>query len=120
VFAVTDAFSDTAVVLALAAIVAFIALRTRQPLIVAFIGFAFLLFLVGLKLDVALVKSTGKVALYAGVGQIAFTAALGFVLSFVLGMSALAALSVADHRWLEGAAEEGCIAIIMGQDPHES
>jgi Kef-type K+ transport system membrane component KefB len=95
VFAVTDAFSDTAVVLALAAIVAFIALRARQPLIVAFIGFAFLLFLVGLKLDVALVKSTGKVALYAGVGQIAFTAALGFVLSFVLGMSAQTALYVA-------------------------
>lgn len=120
-FAATDAFSDTAIVLGLAAVVAFIALRARQPLIVAFIGvgvlvgpsaldlvqgagttellaeigIAVLLFLVGLKLDVALVKSTGKVALYTGVGQIVFTAALGFVFSFALGMSAQTAIFVA-------------------------
>lgn len=120
-FAATDAFSDTAIVLALAAVVAFIALRARQPLIVAFIGvgvlvgpsaldlvqgaettellaeigIAVLLFLVGLKLDVALVRSTGKVALYTGIGQIVFTAALGFVFSFALGMSAQTAIFVA-------------------------
>lgn len=120
-FAVTDAFSDTAIVLALAAVVAFVALRARQPLIVAFIavgilvgpsaldlvegaetttllaeiGIAVLLFLVGLKLDVSLVKSTGKVALYTGVGQILFTAIFGFIFSFLLGMSIQTAIYVA-------------------------
>jgi len=121
VFAVTDAFSDTAIVLALAAVVAFIALRARQPLIVAFIavgilvgpsaldlvegaestellaeiGIAVLLFLVGLKLDISLVKSTGKVALYTGLGQVFFTSAIGFLLALVLGMSAQTAIYVA-------------------------
>jgi Kef-type K+ transport system membrane component KefB len=121
VFAVTEAFSDTALVLAIAAVVAFIALRARQPLIVAFIavgilvgpsvldlvdgaestqllaeiGIAILLFLVGLKLDITLVKSTGKVALYTGLGQVFFTSAIGFVLAYFLGMSVTVALYVA-------------------------
>ena len=100
---------------------AFVALRARQPLIVAFIavgilvgpsaldlvegaestellaeiGIAVLLFLVGLKLDISLVKSTGKVALYTGLGQVFFTSAIGFLLALVLGMSAQTAIYVA-------------------------
>jgi len=119
--AVTEAFSDTAIVLAIAAVVAFLAVRAKQPLIVAFIavgilvgpsvlglvdgseptallaeiGIAVLLFLVGLKLDVQLVKNTGKVALYTGLGQVFFTSVVGFGLSLLLGMSVTVAMYVA-------------------------
>jgi Kef-type K+ transport system membrane component KefB len=118
---VGDTFGTTALVLAVAAVVAFLAQRARQPLIVAFIGvgilvgpsvlnwvsdaeplelfaeigIAVLLFLVGLKLDVKLVRTTGKVALTTGLGQVFFTSGVGFVLAFVLGMSATVALYVA-------------------------
>jgi Kef-type K+ transport system membrane component KefB len=118
---VGDTFATTALVLAVAAVVAFLAQRARQPLIVAFIGvgvlvgpsalnwvsdaeplelfaeigIAVLLFLVGLKLDVKLVRTTGKVALTTGLGQVFFTSGVGFVLAFVLGMSATVALYVA-------------------------
>jgi Kef-type K+ transport system membrane component KefB len=118
---VGDTFATTALVLAVAAVVAFLAQRARQPLIVAFIGvgilvgpsalnwvsdaeplelfaeigIAVLLFLVGLKLDVKLVRTTGKVALTTGLGQVFFTSGVGFVLAFVLGMSATVAVYVA-------------------------
>ncbi|MEY3806471.1 MAG: hypothetical protein RIR69_1283 [Actinomycetota bacterium] len=119
--AVTDAFSDTAIVLAIAAVVAFVAVRAKQPLIVAFIavgvlvgpsvldlvdgnestallaeiGLAVLLFLVGLKLDIQLVRETGKVAFFAGLGQVFFTSLVGFLLSLLLGMTITVAMFVA-------------------------
>ena len=119
--AVGDTFTTTALVLAVAAVVAFIAHRARQPLIVAFIavgilvgpsalnwvsdneplelfaeiGIAVLLFLVGLKLDIQLVRTTGKVALATGLGQVLFTSLAGFGLAFLLGMSATVAAYVA-------------------------
>ena len=117
----TSTFGVVAAVLAVAAVTGFIANRARQPLIVAFIGvgvivgpsglewvqdaepvellaeigIAVLLFLVGLKLDIQLVKTSGKVALITGLGQVVFTSAIGFVLALVLGMSATVALYVA-------------------------
>jgi Kef-type K+ transport system membrane component KefB len=116
-----DAFAITAAVLAVAAVVGFIANRAKQPLIVAFIavgiivgpsvldwvsdteplelfaeiGIAVLLFLVGLKLDIHLVRTTGKVALITGLGQVLFTSVVGFGLAYVLGMSVTVALYVA-------------------------
>ena len=116
-----EQFGSIALVLASAAVVAFIAHRARQPLIMAFIvvgilvgpsafgwvnqseplelfaeiGIAVLLFLVGLKLDVDLVRSTGRVALLTGLGQIVFTASIGFALALLLGMSATVAMYVA-------------------------
>ncbi len=119
--AATDAFASLAVVLAIAAVMAFTAVRARQPLIVAFIavgvlvgpsvlglveevettsllaevGIAILLFLVGLKLDVALVRSTGRVATWAGLGQIAFTAGVGMILALVLGFEMRTSLYLA-------------------------
>ena len=116
-----DTFTTTALVLAVAAVVAFAAHRARQPLIVAFIGvgilvgpsalglvtdneplelfaeigIAVLLFLVGLKLDLKLVKTTGKVALATGLGQVFFTSLIGFGLALALGMSATIAAYVA-------------------------
>jgi Kef-type K+ transport system membrane component KefB len=116
-----DTFALTAIVLAVASVVGFLAIRARQPLIVAFIlvgivvgpsvlgwvseaeplklmaeiGIAILLFLVGLKLDIHLVRTTGKVALITGLGQVFFTSVVGFGLAVLLGMSATTALYVA-------------------------
>ncbi len=98
-----------------------IAIRLRQPLIIAFIivgvmvgpsgfhwvsaasetetlasmGIAVLLFVVGLKLDVNLIKSVGPVALYTGIGQIAFTSIIGFGLAIGLGLDTMSAGYVA-------------------------
>lgn len=119
--ATTDTFTTTAVVLAIAAVLAFAAHRARQPLIVAFIavgilvgpsafdlvneteslelfadlGIAILLFLVGLKLDIHLVRRMGKVALATGLGQVAFTSIFGYFISLLLGMESREALFVA-------------------------
>ncbi|MCY7412629.1 MAG: cation:proton antiporter, partial [Salinibacterium sp.] len=116
-----DTFGLTAAILALAAAVAFLAHRAKQPLIIAFIlvgivvgpsvlgwvdevkplelfaeiGIAILLFLVGLKLDVNLIRSIGTVALLTGLGQVVFTAAIGFGLALLFGLEPVAALYVA-------------------------
>lgn len=116
-----DAFTLMAAILAVAAVVGFLANRARQPLIVGFIavgiivgpsvldwvsdtepielfaeiGIAVLLFLVGLKLDLHLVRTTGKVALITGLGQVAFTSIIGFGIALLLGLSTTAALYVA-------------------------
>ncbi|TFD33483.1 cation:proton antiporter [Cryobacterium cryoconiti] len=116
-----DPFATMAAVLTVAAIVAFIAHRARQPLIVAFIlvgvivgpsllgwveekgtlellaeiGIAILLFLVGLRLDIRLVKSIGRVALVTGLGQVLFTSLVGFGLALLFGMPVVVAAYVA-------------------------
>lgn len=100
-------FTLFAAVLAVAAVVAIITVRLRQPLIIAFIGvgilvgpvglgwveggeeadvlaelgIAVLLFLVGLKLDIRLIRATGTVALATGLGQVMFTSGVGFFLA---------------------------------------
>ncbi|HVM53405.1 MAG TPA: cation:proton antiporter family protein [Acidimicrobiales bacterium] len=114
-------FHQIAAVLFLAAAVGVAARRLRQPLIVAFIltgllvgpsglgivrgqeeitvladiGIALLLFVVGLKLDLHLIRSVGPVALAAGLGQVAFTSVIGFGIALVLGLSTTAAAYVA-------------------------
>jgi Kef-type K+ transport system membrane component KefB len=110
-----------AAVLGVAAAVGFVANRLRQPLIVAFIavgilvgpagtgwvqdneplelfaeiGIAVLLFLVGLKLELRLVRTTGPVALVTGLGQVAFTSVIGFFIGLALGLDRTTALYVA-------------------------
>jgi len=114
-------FSEIAALLALAAAVGALALQLRQPLIVAFIfvgllagpsalgwvhahdeidllaqlGVAVLLFVVGLKLDLKLVRHLGPVALATGLGQLAFTIVFGFILALALSMDWVKALYVA-------------------------
>jgi len=114
-------FYEVAALLMLGAAAGLVALLLRQPLIVGFIGagilagpavldvarsdehikllselgIAVLLFLVGLKLDVGLVRSLGAVALATGLGQVAFTAGIGFLLCLALGLDPLASLYVA-------------------------
>jgi Kef-type K+ transport system membrane component KefB len=118
---VHDEFTTFALIMGLAAVAGLVANRLRQPLIVALIaigvlagpaglgwvsggdelellarlGIALLLFLVGLKLDVHLIRTTGPVALATGLGQVAFTSGIGFLIALGLGMSATTALYVA-------------------------
>lgn len=116
-----SAFSQIALILLVAAVVGFFAHLARQPLIVAYIfvgillgpaflglvsageeiellaklGIAILLFLVGLKLDLALIRSTGVVALATGVGQVVFTSVIGFLIVLALGFDWVPALYIA-------------------------
>lgn len=114
-------FYEIAALLVLAATAGFIGLLLRQPLIVSFIavgilagpsaldivrsdeqidllaelGIAVLLFLVGLKLDLKLVRTLGPVALLTGLGQVAFTTIFGFAIGIALGFDAVASLYIA-------------------------
>ncbi|MDJ0514460.1 MAG: cation:proton antiporter [Methyloceanibacter sp.] len=114
-------FYEIAALLVLAAGVGFLGLMLRQPLIVSFIavgilagpsvlgiarsdeqidllaelGIAVLLFLVGLKLDFGLVRTLGPVALVTGLGQVVFTTIFGFFIGLALGLDTRTALYVA-------------------------
>ena len=117
----SEIFYEIAALLAVAAVIAGLGLRLRQPLIVSFIavgllvgpagldwvssadqvdllsklGIALLLFVVGLKLDLHLIRTTGPVALATGLGQVLFTSVFGFLLGLALGLPPVAALYLA-------------------------
>ena len=114
-------FQEIAAILFLAAAAGAAGLILRQPLIITFlftgivagpsvfgiiasyeqielfahIGIALLLFIVGLRLDLNLIRTTGPVALATGLGQIVFTSIIGFFIALALDMSALSAAYVA-------------------------
>jgi Kef-type K+ transport system membrane component KefB len=114
-------FVQIALILLLAALAGGVAHLLKQPLIVAYIvvgvavgpsvfgivgsagevellakvGIAILLFLVGLKLDINLIKSTGVVALLTGVGQVVFTSIVGYFIIIALGFDPLPAIYIA-------------------------
>jgi len=68
----------------------------REPLeLLAQIGVAVLLFTVGLKLDLNLVRRLGPVALATGIGQLLFTILFGYLIGLALGMDWIKALYVA-------------------------
>jgi Kef-type K+ transport system membrane component KefB len=116
-----DVFTEIAALLILAAGVAALGLSLRQPLVVAFIavgilvgpsvlglvsandqvdllaklGITLLLFVVGLRLDLHIIRSMGRVALATGLGQVVFTSAVGYLIAVGFGMSAMTALYVA-------------------------
>ena len=120
-FVAHGVFAEVALLLFLAAGVGLIGVLLRQPLIVSFIavgliagpsvldivqskeeiellaelGIAVLLFLVGIKLDVNLIRSLGVVSLMTGLGQVAFTSVFGFLIGLGLGFSALESLYIA-------------------------
>jgi Kef-type K+ transport system membrane component KefB len=58
------------------------------------IGIVLLLFLVGLELSLKEIRGVGLVAVAAGLGQVVFTAAGGFLLSWVLGFTVIEALFI--------------------------
>ncbi|CAN5462409.1 cation:proton antiporter [soil metagenome] len=114
-------FTTIAIILAIATVAGLLATRLRQPLIVAFIvvgiavgpvgtgwvsadstiellarlGIAILLFLVGLRLDLQMIRSTGPVALATGLGQVVFTSGIGYLIAIALGMDSVTAVYVA-------------------------
>ncbi len=116
-----ETFYEIASILALAFVLGSIAMLLRQPLIMAFlatgilagpagfsilhsqgqiqvlahIGIALLLFVVGLKLDLSLIKTTGPVALATGLGQVIFTSLFGFLLVLWMGFSIVSSLYIA-------------------------
>jgi Kef-type K+ transport system membrane component KefB len=120
-FITQSTFAEVAALLVLAATVGFLGTVLRQPLIVSFIavgllagpsmlglvqsaeeiellselGIALLLFLVGIKLDVKLVRSLGKVSLFTGIGQVLFTSIFGYVIGLLLGLDHVTSLYVA-------------------------
>ncbi|WP_210164886.1 cation:proton antiporter [Afifella pfennigii] len=118
---VQSAFGEVAALLVMAAVIGFIGIILRQPLIVSFIavgliagpsafdvvrsdaqigllselGIAVLLFLVGIKLDVKLIRSLGGVSLLTGLGQVAFTSVFGYLIGLALGLGHVTSLYVA-------------------------
>ena len=114
-------FLEIGIILVLAAVVGSLARLLKQPLIVAFIivgilagptglglvssedevrllaklGIAILLFLVGLKLDIHLIRATGLVALLTGIGQVIFTSLVGFLIVLAFGFDVVPALYIA-------------------------
>ena len=116
-----DTFLEIAAILSLATVLGVVGQKLRQPLIIMFlvagilagpavlgiidsyeqidllaqIGIALLLFIVGLKLDLNLIRTTGPVALATGLGQIIFTSAIGFAIALALGMDLIGAAYVA-------------------------
>jgi Kef-type K+ transport system membrane component KefB len=120
-FGDSTVFAELAALLALAAGVGIVGLLLKQPLIVAFIatgiiaggnalgivrsaehidllaeiGIALLLFLVGLKLDLKIIRSLGPVAVATGLGQVLFTSVVGFAICIALGLDAITSTYVA-------------------------
>lgn len=114
-------FFEITAILVLAAFTGVAGMRLRQPLIISFlaagilagpsflgiiqsyeqvelfahIGIALLLFIVGLKLDLNLIRTTGPVALATGLGQVAFTSAIGFIIATAMGMDTISSVYVA-------------------------
>jgi Kef-type K+ transport system membrane component KefB len=108
-------FLQIGIVVVVATVFSFLAYLLRQPLIIAHIltgivlgplflelkisteffqtfaqiGIAFLLFLVGLRLDWQKIREVGWVALSSGIGQVGFTTGVGFFLCRALGFDAL-------------------------------
>ncbi len=117
----TSPFYELTALVVLAAGLGFIGMFLRQPMIVSFIavgilagpsvlnivhshehvellaelGIAVLLFLVGLKLDLKLITTLGPVALATGLGQVTFTSAIGFLLGLALGLDTITSTYVA-------------------------
>lgn len=114
-------FSEFALLLLISAAAGAVAIRLRQPVLIAYIvvgiavgpavlglvtaqdqidllaqvGVAVLLFVVGLKLDLHHLRHIGPVALATGLGQLGFTITFGFALTMLLGKSPMEALYIA-------------------------
>ena len=59
------------------------------------IGIALLLFVVGLHLTPKVIKEVGKISLITGMGQIIFTASVGYLIALLLGFAPITALYIA-------------------------
>lgn len=59
------------------------------------IGIAFLLFILGMELDLKEIRKLGKVVMITGLGQILFTTIFGYLVSLVQGFSSMSSLFIA-------------------------
>ncbi len=153
-------FYQLAAILIVAGLFGFVAIKLRQPLIVAYIiagllvgpdfigivsedsekpidtlaalGISLLLFMVGLKLDLSLIRSLGPVAMIAGIAQVFLTALFGFLIALGLGydMKAAGYIGVAmafsstiiavkllsDHRAIDSLYGKIALGILIMQD----
>jgi Kef-type K+ transport system membrane component KefB len=117
----TQPFDEFALLLIVTTVLGAIAVRLRQPILIAYIvvgillgpagfslvsahdqidllaqiGITVLLFVVGLKLDLRHIRHIGPVALATGLGQLSFTIVFGFFIVLALGKGWLEALYVA-------------------------
>lgn len=115
-----NVFQQLVILLLMAAAIGTLAILLKQPLIVGYIlvgilagpsilgrviprdevdllakiGIAILLFVVGLRLDLHLIRTMGRVALATGLGQVLFTSLVGYFLAVALGLEPVAALYV--------------------------
>lgn len=114
-------FVELSALLGLTTVIALLAKKLKQPLVVGYIfagiiagpyvlnllsshdqlelfskvGIVFLLFIVGLSLNPKVIQEVGKVSLITGIGQVVFTSLIGFIISLLLGIDVIAALYVA-------------------------
>ncbi len=114
-------FQEIAILLLAAAAIGALSVWLKQPLILGYIlvgvlagpsisgwvtardqvdllarmGIAILLFVVGLKLDLHLIRTLGPVALATGLGQVLFTSVIGYFLAIALGFPPVVAIYVA-------------------------
>lgn len=120
-FPILSPFAEVAVLLVMATAIGLLGIALHQPLIVSFIavgliagpsalnvvhsdaqidllaqlGIVVLLFLVGIKLDMKLIRTLGTVSLVTGLGQVAFTSVFGYLIGVALGLDGLTSFYVA-------------------------
>jgi Kef-type K+ transport system membrane component KefB len=63
--------------------------------VIAELGIVLLLFLVGLELSLDKIRAVGKVAVSAGIGQVIFTAVIGFGVALLLGFNTMESIFLA-------------------------
>lgn len=113
-------FIELSFVMILTFIISFIANKLKQPLLIGYIftgiiagpfffnilsdtqgyetfshiGIALLLFIVGLHLNLKLIKEVGAISLITGLGQVFFTSTIGFTIAHFLGFNLMASLII--------------------------
>lgn len=118
---ISDVFIELSIIILITLFVVSIIRLLRQPLIIGYIvagvivgpymlnvmsssdtihtfaqmGVALLLFMVGINLDLKLIRDIGGVALFTGLGQVLFTFVIGFMLSSALGFSLIESIYIA-------------------------
>ncbi len=119
----TEIFIDISIILILAVVISAIMRVFKQPLLIGYIltgiiagpyllnilnpdsmvvfqtlskiGVALLLFIVGLHLNLRVIKDVGKVSLLTGIGQVLFTSIVGFFLIRLFGFSVISSIYIA-------------------------
>ncbi len=116
-----EVFTQLSLIILIVFAIAFIMRLLKQPLIIAYIisgiivgpyflgilpgieavhifseiGIALLLFIVGLHLTPRVIKEVGKISLITGLGQIFFTAVIGYFIAKMLGFAPITAIYIA-------------------------